>query len=250
MQIKPGHYSPRRDADQLRDIKAAIKAGKPFNQFWADTAMHWPCHVHLPAPTAGYRRPGGNPLYKAVEWKRLQNLYTYYAYRFRGDARYVNATQAQPYCYSDVEALTAARAAAAGQPFAQFWSMCGRHWNKPMYRLRNWYRGLQKKWRDIVALSPNMTEAEHCAAVLALGTPASTRRHDTVEMVSIRKIAANRVYCRAVVYRYLRTQLRVSCELAEAAIAGQRFLPCVRRTPAEVVNALRELGTDAVVVKQ
>ena len=228
MQLKPGHYSPRRDADQLRDIKAAIKAGKPFSQFWADTAMHWPCHVHLPAPTTGYRRPGGNPLYKAVEWKRLQNLYTYYAYRLRGDARYVNATQAQPYSYSDVETVTAARCTAAGQPFAQFWSMYGRHWNKPMYRL------------------PNMTEAERGAAVLALGAPAATRRRDTVEMESIRAMPRSTTPIR----RYLRKQLGISSELAEAAIAGQRFLPCVRRAPTEVVNALRELGADAVVVKQ
>lgn len=246
MQLKPGHHSPRRDADQLRDIKAAIKAGKPFSQFWTDTAMHWPCHVHLPAPTTGYRRPGGNPLYKAVEWKRLQNLYTYYAYRFRGDARYVNATQAQPYSYNDVETVTAARCTAAGQPFAQFWSMYGRHWNKPMYRLRNWYRGLQKKWRDIIALSPNMTEAERGAAVLALGAPAATRRRDTVEMVSIRAMPRSTTPIR----RYLRKQLGISSELADLVIAGQRFLPCVRRTPAEVVSALRELGADAVVVKQ
>ena len=121
MQLKPGHYSPRRDAGQLRDIKAAIKAGKPFSQFWTDTAMHWPCHAHLPAPTTGYRRPG-NP---SVPYQQLLSLYRYYAYRFRGDARYVNATQAQPYSYSDVEAVTAARCATAGQPFAQFWSMYG-----------------------------------------------------------------------------------------------------------------------------
>lgn len=247
MQLKPGHHSPRRDAGQLRDIKAAIKAGKPFSQFWADTAMHWSCHAHLPAPTTrSNRRPGSNPLLKSVPYRQLLSLYTYYAYRFRGDARYVNATQAQPYVYSDVEAVTAARCAAAGQPFAQFWSMYGRHWNKPMYRLRNWYRGLQKKWRDIVALSPNMTEAERGAAVLALGAPAATRRRDIVEMVSIRAMPHSTTPIR----RYLRKQLGISSELADLAIAGQRFLPCVRRTPAEVVSALRELGADTVVVKQ
>lgn len=245
MQLKPGHYSPRRDAGQLRDIKAAIKAGKPFSQFWADTAMHWSCHAHLPAPTTGTRRSGGNPLYKSVQWERLRCLYTYYAYRFRGDARYVNATQAQPYSYSDVEAVTAARAVAAGQAFAQFWSMYGRHWDKPMYRLRNWYRGLQKKWRDIVALSPNMTEAERGAAILALGTPGPSRATD--ELVSLRHVPT---HARATVRRYLRKQLGVSSELTDAVIAGQRFLPCVRRTPAEVVSALREFGADAVVVKQ
>lgn len=245
MQLKPGHHSPRRDANQLRDIKAAIKAGKPFHRFWADTAMHWPCHVHLPAPTTqANRRPGGNPLFKSVPYKRLLSLYTYYAYRFRGDARYVNATQAQPYSYSDVEAVTAARAVAAGQAFAQFWSMYGRHWNKPMYRLRNWYRGLQKKWRDIVTLSPNMTEAERGAAILALGTPGPSRATD--ELVSLRHVPT---HARATVRRYLRKQLGVSSELANAVIAGQRFLPCVRRTPAEAVSALREFGADAVVVK-
>ena len=252
MALKPGHYSPPRDAEHIQEIKAAVRAGKPFRQFWLDTAAVWPSHAHLPplrsVPSTG-QRGTADPVLRSLEWRRLLGLFTYYAYRLNGDARFVNATKAVPRHYTDVQCMQAARSVADGLKFAQFWSLYARMWDKPMYRLRNWYRGYQKHWRDMVAVSPNMTEADKALAVAALGS----RNQRSVAppsgmppMVSVRNVPET---ARRETMKYLRRTLGISLDLAKNVLAGKRFLPCVRRPAGDVVVKLRSFGVDCVVVK-
>ena len=250
MQLKPGHYSPPRDAEQIQEIKAAVRAGKSFRQFWLDTAAMWPSHAHLPplhtAPSKGGRGTA-DPVLRSPEWRRLLGLFTYYAYRVNGDARYVNATEATPFSYTDTQRMLAARSAATGMKFAQFWSMYAHGWNKPMYRLRNWYRGYQKTWRDMATVTPSMTEADKALAVSALGSRYANRRPVELPlMVSVRAVPE---MARRETMKYLRRTLGVSFDLAQSVLAGKRFLPCVRRPVEDVITKLRSLGVDCGAVR-
>jgi hypothetical protein len=233
MLLQLGHYSPRRSPEQIQAIKAAVRQGLPFRQFWTETAAYWPEHLHI----------SKNPRLTLLG-SRLCSLYSYYAYRQRGDARFVNAITAQPSHYTDAQCILAARSAAAGLKFSQFWSNDARGWNKPMYRLRNWYRNYQKKWRDIVALSPAMSEAERVLAIAALGSRRG--KHCTVTpMLSIRSVPQNH----SLVKRFLRKRMVISAELTHEVLAGTKLLPCVRLSYDEAAAQLRELGCDVAVVK-
>jgi hypothetical protein len=72
--------------------------------------------------------------------------------------------------YGKERRFRAVASIAKGVKFAEFWTTQGAAWNVPMFRLRNWYRGLQKQWRDLVAVYP---EAAHDELVPALAARAA-----------------------------------------------------------------------------
>lgn len=144
-------FARRRPSDEVGAITRAVKAGLPFAQFYAEIASNW----------------DRGDLSRTVHRTRLQNLYSYYAYRARGDARFVNEPGAKPDGYTPEQSQIAARCAARGLKFAEFWEAEGRKWDKPMYRLRNWYRWKQKNFRDVRATSPGMSAAEIQVAAMA-----------------------------------------------------------------------------------
>ena len=176
---KPGTWYGRRPDDEVAAMKAAVRKGTPFAMFWASTASKWPSSQVdgvLESPT---RRTGPETQeLRQIVFNRAYALYSYYAYRQRGNAAYVNPDTmvAQPYSYTVEQRTLAFRCASQGIKFHQFWTMYGTSWLVPMYRLHNWYRGILKRWRDVLTTTPTMSDEERGVAVLAL---ASTQPGDS-----------------------------------------------------------------------
>ncbi len=161
MSLKTGQWSGYRKPEQVTAIKKAVADGVPFAKFWAETASKWPEHAHL---SAALKPDDARPRYKdpsaltqTAMWKRLNKLYHYYAYRQRGDARYVNAKRCKPSRYTVEQKALILAYIRDGKTFSSFWREQGEAWKKvPLYRLRNYYRLQQKRYRDMRELDPQL----------------------------------------------------------------------------------------------
>lgn len=144
-----GHLSSPRSQEHRDKIKAAVRSGISFADFWA-SASDWPRRDHQ-------------------EKYRVSSLFAYYKHRL-----VVHTTAAieapKRLSYGKERRLRAVAAIAKGVKFAEFWTTQGAAWNVPMFRLRNWYHCLQKQWRDLVAVYP---EAAHDELVPALAARAA-----------------------------------------------------------------------------
>src|SRR6185369_10494130 len=142
MSLKTGQWSGYRKPEHVAAMKKAVADGWPFAKFWAETATKWPEHAHLSAvQTQKFRRKDANAPSHSAAYKRLANLYKYYAYRERGDARFVNATRSRPSRYTVEQKAQVLACIRDGKTFSAFWREHGEAWKKvPLYRLRNYYR--------------------------------------------------------------------------------------------------------------
>lgn len=161
MSLKTGQWSGYRKPEQVAAIKQAISDGQPFAKFWAETASKWPEHssvAHVRAtPTSERGRGGGREYSNSTLIRRLRGLYTYYAYRDRGDARFVNGTASRPSRYTVEQKAQVLACIRDGKTFSAFWTEFGSKWKKvPLYRLRNYYRLQQKRFRDMRELDPQL----------------------------------------------------------------------------------------------
>ena len=162
MSLKTGEWSGYRKPEQVAAIKKAVADGLPFAKFWAETASQWPEHAsvaHVRATPVSDRRHGGGgrEFSNNVVIQRLEKLYRYYAYRQRGDARYVNAKRAKPSRYTVEQKALILAYIRDGKTFSSFWREQGEAWKKvPLYRLRNYYRLQQKRYRDMRELDPQL----------------------------------------------------------------------------------------------
>lgn len=143
--LKPGHLSNPRPKEQLDRVKAAVREGVSFAAFWS-AATDWPLRDHR-------------------EKTRVSSLYRYYKYRLVSHTTKV--VEARHTSYGSSRRLIAVSAIAKGVKFAEFWTTQGSAWNVPMFRLRNWYRGLQKQWRDLVAIYPEAATDDLVSAMAA-----------------------------------------------------------------------------------
>lgn len=161
MSLKTGEWSGYRKPEQVTAIKKAVADGLPFAKFWAETASKWPEHAHLPAARgvadARPRHKDTASLTFSPLWRRLNRLYHYYAYRERGDARFVNAKRCKPSRYTVEQKALIIAYIRDGKTFSSFWREQGEAWKKvPLYRLRNYYRLQQKRYRDMRELDPQL----------------------------------------------------------------------------------------------
>lgn len=142
-----GSLSEPRPPEQIARIKAAVRDGIGFAAFWS-SATDWPVR---------------SPREKA----RVSSLFAYYKYRLV--ALTVKAIETPPphTSYGKERRLLAVASVAKGIKFAEFWTTQGAKWNVPMFRLRNWYRGLQKQWRDLVAVYPEAATDDLVSAMAA-----------------------------------------------------------------------------------
>lgn len=142
-----GSLSEPHPPEQIARIKAAVRDGIGFATFWS-SATDWPVR---------------SPREKA----RVSSLYAYYKYRLV--ALTVKAIETPPphTSYGRERRLLAVASIAKGVKFAEFWTTQGAAWNVPMFRLRNWYRGLQKQWRDLVAVYPEASTDDLVPALAA-----------------------------------------------------------------------------------
>ena len=151
--LAPGHVSAPRPKNQLDRIKAAVRDNISFRDFW-DAARDW--------PERSYR-----------EQAKVKSLFRYYKYRLV--AQTTEAIEAPHASYGSVRRFAAVAAIAKGTKFAEFWTSEGSNWNVPMFRLRNWYRGLQKQWRDLIAVYPEAATDELVPALTARAAVHETR---------------------------------------------------------------------------
>jgi len=159
--LKTGQWSGYRKPEHVAAIKKAVADGVPFAKFWTETASKWPEHAHLPAArgatNARPRHKDELSLTNTMLFKRLLSLYTYYAYRERGDARFVNAKQSKPSRYTVEQKALILAYIRDGKTFSSFWREQGEAWKKvSLYRLRNYYRLQQKRYRDMRELDPQL----------------------------------------------------------------------------------------------
>lgn len=143
----PGHLTNPRPKEQLDQIRAAVREGVGFADFWAK-AKDWPTRDHR-------------------EKSRVSLLYKYYKYRLVGQTTTAIETPPPHTSYGKERRLLAVASIAKGIKFAEFWTTQGAAWNVPMFRLRNWYRGLQKQWRDLVAVYPEAATDDLVPALAA-----------------------------------------------------------------------------------
>ena len=153
--LQPGEWPGYRDPKEIQSIKRAVARGLPWTLFMRNVVPHWPRE----------RRPQTTD-----QERNLHTAYKYYSYRHRGHARFVNATDAEPHGYTVAQRMQAYTHIANGARFASFWREVGLTWGVPMYRLSNWFHNFVKRWRDIVAASPDMSKEDQAQAIFACAT--------------------------------------------------------------------------------
>lgn len=144
--LQPGHLSQPRPPEQIASIKAALRDGVGFADFWL-SAKDW-------------------PIRSLQEKARVQSLYKYYQYRLAAHTT-KNIEAPKHSSYGAGRRLLAVQSIAHGLKFAEFWTKHGSVWNVPMFRLQTWYRGLQKRWRDLVAVYPEAAKEDLVSAIAA-----------------------------------------------------------------------------------
>lgn len=248
--LQPGDWSGYRKPEEVAAIKQAVAQGLPFRQFWIEMASKWPQYAHLPDLSGGKRGGCGTRTHlpkNPPDYISLRNLYSYYSYRYRGHANYVNATTPEPHGYTVAQRLLAYSSIAAGDRFSTFWRTIGHTWKIPMYRLGNWFRGLVKNWRDVVAASPNMSEEDKLLAVQACATRMSGDGSKGVMLVML-TIGAAPLGRRKYVANYLRMHLGLSRDEAAAmARQGADIVPMQTARALRLQTDLQNLGVVAEV---
>lgn len=248
--LQPGDWSGYRKPEEVAAIKQAVAQGLPFRQFWIQTASKWPQYAHLPDLSGGVSNGSHSKLPKLpAEYISLRPIYNYYSYRYRGHANYVNATTPDPHGYTMAQRLQAYTSIATGERFSSFWRTTGHAWKIPMYRLQNWFRGLVKNWRDVVAVSSPMSDDDKHVAIAACATRMSGdgSKATTLVTLMIVPVAPGR---RKYVTNYLRAHVGLSRDKAAlVARQGGEIGPMSLIQAMKLRDELANVGDVAVEIK-
>lgn len=252
--LQPGDWPGYRKPEEVAAIKQAVAQGLPFRQFWIQTASKWPQYAHLPdlsgGKCGGDRRSARAQLpQNPPEYISLRPIYKYYSYRYRGHANYVNATTSEPHGYTVAQRLQAYTSIAAGERFSSFWRTTGRTWKIPMYRLGNWFRGLVKNWRDVVAVASPMSDDDKHVAIAACATRMSGdgSKGTTLVTLEIASVAQGR---RKYVTNYLRAHVGLSRDKAAVvARQGGDIGPMSMSKALKLRDELANVGDVAIEIK-